>query len=86
MRPQEAKKGERRDSPDSEAHMAQSNDLDLITQKSLMRLLDVRSRETLARWIRKGQFPPPLVVGGGRLRWSASEVKDWMQSRDRRGA
>lgn len=53
----------------------------LITQKEVMKLLGVGSRETLDRWIRQGLFTPPIRIGGGRLRWVLAEVEAWIEAR-----
>lgn len=53
----------------------------LLTQKEVMRRIGVRSRETVARWVRNGAFPSPIVVGGGRLRWLSTEVEAWVLQR-----
>lgn len=50
----------------------------LLTQKQVMRLVGIGSRETLSRWVRRGQFPPPIVLAGGGLRWLRSEVENWI--------
>lgn len=51
----------------------------LVSQKEVLKLIGVRSRETLDRWIRQGLFPPPVRVGGGRLRWVLAEVEAWIE-------
>ncbi len=53
----------------------------LIDQKATLRMVGVGSRETLARWIRRGLFPPPIHVGGGRLRWVLAEVEAWIEAK-----
>lgn len=55
--------------------------LRLITQKDVLRLACIGSRETLSRWIRRGLFPPPIHVGGGQLRWVSAEVEAWLEER-----
>lgn len=53
----------------------------LLDQKTILRMIGIGSRETLSRWIRHGQFPAPIHVGGGRLRWLRSEVEAWIADR-----
>lgn len=57
--------------------------LKLLNQKEAMRLVGVGSRETLDRWVRRGLFPPPIKVGGGRLRWVPAEVEAWLEAKKR---
>jgi len=53
----------------------------LINQKATMRMVGVGSRETLARWIRKGLFPLPIKIGCGQLRWIKAEIEAWIRKR-----
>lgn len=53
----------------------------LLTQKEVMLTVGVSSRETIARWVRQGCFPPPIIVGGGQLRWLRVEVDEWVLRR-----
>ena len=53
----------------------------LLNQKQVMRLVNIGSRETLSRWVRRGLFPIPLRVGGGRLRWLEIEIIEWIARR-----
>jgi prophage regulatory protein len=53
----------------------------LLDQKTILRMIGIGSRETLSRWIRHGQFPAPIHVGGGRLRWLRVEVEAWIADR-----
>lgn len=52
----------------------------LLTQKEVMRMVNVRSRETIARWVKQRIFPKPMVVGNGQLRWLRSEIREWIFS------
>jgi predicted DNA-binding transcriptional regulator AlpA len=51
----------------------------LLTQRAVMALIGIGSRETLARWQRRGQFPPPIKIGGGGIRWLPSDIEAWLQ-------
>jgi prophage regulatory protein len=53
----------------------------LLDQKTILRMIGIGSRETLSRWIRHGQFPAPIHVGGGRMRWLRVEVEAWIADR-----
>jgi prophage regulatory protein len=39
-----------------------------------------KSRGTIWRWVREGEFPPPLNVGkdGARIVWRESDVAAWL--------
>jgi prophage regulatory protein len=38
-------------------------------------------RSTLYRWIRNGEFPKPLQLGGGSVGWRESVVDQWIDER-----
>lgn len=42
--------------------------------------------KTLLRWRRAGQFPPPIELAPGSLRWRESHVQEWVDSRAELGA
>ncbi len=46
----------------------------IISSKTLMRRLDVRSRATLWNRVRAGTLPPPVDVGGRQIGWYEDEV------------
>ena len=52
----------------------------LLTQRTVMVMIGIGSRETLARWMRRGQFPRPIKVGGGGLRWLPSDIETWLRT------
>lgn len=59
----------------------------LIYRKSTVcKKLDI-SKATLDRWINRGIFPTPIVLGepgvSRSVGWSAVEVEEWLQSRPR---
>ena len=35
-------------------------------------------RTTIYGWMRRGKFPPPLKIGG-KSRWIADEIREWMK-------
>ena len=41
------------------------------------------SRSTVYRWMRTGQFPEPVRVGPRAVRWPASEIEAYLESRPR---
>ncbi|MEL6877267.1 MAG: AlpA family phage regulatory protein [Pseudomonadota bacterium] len=50
----------------------------LLTCKEVMRLAGIRSRTTIWRRIRRGSFPNPIDIGGGRIRWRSSDIEHWI--------
>jgi prophage regulatory protein len=40
-------------------------------------------RVTLWRLVRSGEFPAPVKVGARRVAWRESEVRAWIESRER---
>jgi excisionase family DNA binding protein len=59
-----------------------SGERPLLTINETATLVGCR-RETLWRWVRRGAFPVPRIVGGmanGRRRFVRSEVEAWMRS------
>lgn len=59
-----------------------SGDRPLLTIAETAALVGTR-RETLWRWVRRGAFPRPRIVGGlanGRRRFLRSEVETWMRA------
>lgn len=45
------------------------SNIELLTCHEVMRLTGIRSRTTIWRRIRRGAFPQPIDLGGGRIRW-----------------
>nr|WP_085949335.1 AlpA family phage regulatory protein [Komagataeibacter europaeus] len=37
------------------------------------------SRSSIYRLVRQKRCPPPVVIGGGRVRWRAGEIEHWLQ-------
>jgi predicted DNA-binding transcriptional regulator AlpA len=54
----------------------------LISKNRVAALLAVHP-QTIARWIRKGEFPPGLRAAGRNtaLRWRVAEVEGWIAAR-----
>ncbi|MBN9507303.1 MAG: AlpA family phage regulatory protein [Altererythrobacter sp.] len=54
------------------------SNIELLTCHEVMRLTGIRSRTTIWRRIRRGAFPHPIDIGGGRVRrqhqWHRFEV------------
>jgi prophage regulatory protein len=57
----------------------------VVTGPEVQRLLGDVSRGTLARWIKLGHFPPPLIIGPGRRGWRYSDVIAWIDARESAG-
>lgn len=39
------------------------------------------SRSTIYRLMQKGDFPKPVRIGPGAVRWKVSDIKAWIESR-----
>ncbi len=57
-----------------------------MTTGRLLRKSEVTERlgitgMTLYRWVKKGEFPPPLRLGERTTRWPESEIDEWIASR-----
>lgn len=44
------------------------------------------SRSTLYAWMNNGDFPQPVKLGTRLVAWRESDVSNWLDSRDTRGA
>lgn len=44
------------------------------------------SRSTLYAWMKCGNFPQPVKLGARLVAWRESDVSNWLESRDTRGA
>jgi prophage regulatory protein len=53
---------------------------ELITCQEVLRLTGIRSRSTIWRKMRKGGFPHPVDIGGGRIRWRAADISEWINA------
>lgn len=41
------------------------------------------TRSTVYRWMRESDFPEPIRVAPGCVRWSEREIEEWIASRPR---
>jgi prophage regulatory protein len=53
---------------------------ELITCQEVLRLTGIRSRSTIWRKMRKGGFPHPVDIGGGRIRWRVADISEWINA------
>ena len=60
------------------------DDEPLWTQRQVMQYLGFRSRTSLYRHCKSGNFPKPLKLDGGGLRWPPSDVRSWVRALPRR--
>ncbi|WP_201729556.1 AlpA family transcriptional regulator [Acidocella sp. C78] len=51
----------------------------LLTIEDVMRLTGYKSRSSIYRLVHRSVCPPPVVIGGGRVRWRAGEIERWLQ-------
>lgn len=49
----------------------------LMTVSDVMTVMAV-SRSTVFRRVRKSEFPAPINIGGGKIRWDPEEFFDWL--------
>ena len=54
---------------------------ELLTCKEVMDMTGIKSRTTIWRRIQSGRFPHPIDFDGGRIRWRAQDIADWVNSR-----
>ena len=52
----------------------------LLTIDDVMRLTGYKSRSSIYRLVRQQRCPPPVVIGGGRVRWRSGEIEHWLQA------
>ena len=58
------------------------NDDRLLTRAEVESITTL-SRSSLYRKMRSGTFPEPIRIGDRAVRWLASEIRDWIESRPR---
>ncbi len=54
--------------------------INTLTSKQLAEALQV-STETLRRWVKAGDCPPPVTLTAGTIRFLESDVEAWIVSR-----
>lgn len=52
----------------------------LITVKEVLEKTGYKSRTTLWRRVRAGDFPKPIALSPHATRWKEQEVEDWISS------
>jgi prophage regulatory protein len=52
----------------------------LLTVKDVLVLTGYKSRTTLYRLVRRGQFPNPCAINARQIRWRADDVAAWQNS------
>jgi predicted DNA-binding transcriptional regulator AlpA len=56
--------------------------LDTVTRRQLAAKLNV-SVWTIIRWVKTGQFPPPIRLSETKLVWRVRDIEVWLQLRER---
>ncbi len=52
----------------------------LLTIDDVMKVTGYKSRPSIyRRMLRHKDFPLPVVLGGGRVRWRAGDIEHWLQ-------
>lgn len=54
----------------------------LLTREEVSNILALGKSE-IYKQMNQGRFPRPVRVGARAVRWRASEIFEWMESRDR---
>lgn len=52
----------------------------LLTAADVLNLTGFKSRSTLYRRARNGNFPLPCNIGAGQIRWRSGDIEDWLNS------
>lgn len=50
----------------------------LLTIDDVLRITGYKSRSSIYRLVHRHVCPPPVVIGGGRVRWRAGEIERWL--------
>jgi len=53
----------------------------LITVKDVLKITGYKSRTTLWRRVKAGDFPKPIALSEHATRWKEHEVEEWIDSR-----
>ena len=54
--------------------------MNYFADKSLAARYQV-TRQTIWRWVREGNFPPPIQLGKAAVRWHEADILLWEQSK-----
>lgn len=54
---------------------------DRMLSMSDLELMFDRSRQTINRWVKTGNFPKPVRIGSKTLRWVDRHVTDWINQK-----
>ena len=57
-----------------------------LEASGLLKNLDIqeltgKSRSTIWRWVRSGQFPAPIKIGANSVAWTKEQYCSWLESR-----
>lgn len=52
----------------------------LLTIEEVMALTGYKSRSSIYRLVRQRRCPAPVLIGGGRVRWRANTIQEWLQA------
>lgn len=52
----------------------------LLTIEEVMALTGYKSRSSIYRLVRQKRCPAPVLIGGGRVRWRANAIQEWLQA------
>jgi prophage regulatory protein len=50
----------------------------LLTVTDVLNVTGFKSRTTLYRRARSGDFPCPCSIGAGKIRWRSGDIEDWL--------
>ena len=56
------------------------SDIVLLTRQQVEKILGIK-RSTLYRWVLEGRLIKPIQMSPGCVRWSKTELEDWINSR-----
>ena len=52
-----------------------------VSVKEVRQIAGNKSRVTIWRWVRDGNFPKPRQIGPNSIGWLESEINGWIESR-----
>lgn len=55
-------------------------DVNLISANEVLKLTGYKSRTTLWRRVRAGEFPKPLALSPSTTRWRKSDIEEWIEA------